>query len=450
MTSDKLQDTYISCRRTDLIHLCLSDGKLEESQKKTFQEFCDILSAFYHFRFHNTLEVIKDNYVLFNPHSEVHPIHEPNLEDYEAMKGRVIDAFKWVLERANYHVVPDAILQSALGKKSLINLKTEIDFNDFENVSCYYRGDTQKTINLKKFLVWKTSKTVDLFERVVLLIQFKGQGYFKAQATKKNKRKTLNFIPGKMYVYFYKNIPKLDIDLLFPNLETSMTWKDRLLFGVPAIGAAFPLVLKVLPNLLIIFAAILLTLNAPSLVQSIQVEPEKARNAMSVLVATLSLVLALGGFALQQYNQYKSKQVKFQKDVTDTLFFKNLANNFSAFQTLVDLAEEEECKEIILVYYHLITSPHPLTPQQLDQQIEHWLEEKIGRKINFDIQGPLNNLQKIQGKLMNSPDGTTHHPFIPLLSYDPQGYCHVLPLEKAKMIIDYVWDHAFEYNGITE
>ena len=40
-----------------------------------------------------------------------------------------------------------------------------------------------------------------------------------------------------------------------------------------------------------------------------------------------------------------------------------------------DAAEEEETKEIILVYYHLLTSPDPLTPAQLDDRIERWMEE---------------------------------------------------------------------------
>jgi hypothetical protein len=114
---------------------------------------------------------------------------------------------------------------------------------------------------------------------------------------------------------------------------------------------------------------------------------------------------------------------------------------------LIDLAEEEECKEIILVYYHLLTSPQPLTPQQLDQKIEQWMTEKTGANINFDIQGPLHNLQSIQGKLSHSAD---NEKLIPLLSYDEQNYCQVLPLEAAKMIIDYVWDHAFHYNGIMD
>ena len=447
MAVSENREAYIPYRRTDIIELCLKDGQLDAANAETFKDFCQILSAFYHFRFHKTLEIIKDNYVVFNPNADVQPVNEPSLDQYDEMEAKVVDAFKHILERANYIPLPESIVQHALGEKSLINLRTKVDFNDFSQVLYYYRGDTDKTIKVKKYFFWQEEKKIDIFERIVLLIKFKGAGYFRAKKSKKTKSEELKFTPGKMYVYFYKNIPKHDVDLLFPNIETSMTWKDRLLFGIPAIGAAIPLILKALPNILLLIAAILLVFNAPSLVNSLNVEQDKLRNVMPILVATLSLAIALGGFAFKQYSNYKSKKIKFQKDITDTLFFKNLANNASVFQMLIDIAEEEECKEIILVYYHLLTSTKPLNPEQLDSRIETWMEEKLGTKINFDIHGPLDNLQDIRGKLSKNIKEAADAPEVPLLSYDDQGYCHVLPLEDAKVVLDWVWDNAFQYNG---
>ena len=447
MAVSENREAYIPYRRTDIIELCLKDGQLDAADAETFKDFCQILSAFYHFRFHKTLEIIKDNYVVFNPNADVQPVNEPSLDQYDEMEAKVVDAFKHILERANYIPLPESIVQHALGEKSLINLRTKVDFNDFSQVLYYYRGDTDKTIKVKKYFFWQEEKKIDIFERIVLLIKFKGARYFRGKKSKNAKSEELKFTPGKMYVYFYKNIPKHDVDLLFPNIETSMTWKDRLLFGIPAIGAAIPLILKALPNILLLIAAILLVFNAPSLVNSLNVEQDKLRNVMPILVATLSLAMALGGFAFKQYSNYKSKKIKFQKDITDTLFFKNLANNASVFQMLIDIAEEEECKEIILVYYHLLTSTKPLNPEQLDSRIETWMEEKLGTKINFDIHGPLDNLQDIRGKLSKNIKEAADAPEVPLLSYDDQGYCHVLPLEDAKVVLDWVWDNAFQYNG---
>jgi hypothetical protein len=158
---------------------------------------------------------------------------------------------------------------------------------------------------------------------------------------------------------------------------------------------------------------------------------EEARNIMPVLVAILSLSLTLGGFAFKQYTSYKSKQIKFQKNVTETLFFRNLASNVRVFQSLIDAAEEEECKEIILVFYHLLTSKTPLTPEQLDNRIEVWMDEKFGTQIDFDIHGPLHNLEVIRGKIVQDGSGSMNTPDVAILTRDSQGYCHLLSLDDA-------------------
>lgn len=440
------REAFIPYRRSDIIKLCLDDGQLNAAETKKFKDFCEILSSYYHFRFHKTLEVIKDNYVPFNPNADVEALVPPSFEQYDAMESSVVDGFNNILGRANYIKLPEYDVKQSLGKTSLIDLRTEVDFDDFDRFVCYYRGDSYKTITEKKFFFWKKQRRIDIYERIVLLIKFKEAAYFRA---KKDKRKERKFIPGKMYVYFYKNIPKLDIDLLFPNVTTSMTWKDRLLFGIPAIGAAIPLILRALPNILLLIAAILFALNAEPLIEELKVEESQVRNVMPILVATLSLGMALGGFAFKQYSNYKSKRIKFQNDVTETLFFKNLGNNDSVFQTFIDLAEEEECKEIILVYYHLLTSDKQLTPEELDTRIEAWMQKKVGITINFDIKGPLDNLANIFGKAIANGVSEENTPEIPLLSYDKQGYCNVLPLNDAKKVIDYVWDNAFNYNGIA-
>lgn len=430
------REAYIPYRRTDIIKLCIEDGKLEPETREAFRGFCDILVAFYHFQMHSFLEQIKDSYVTFDPDADIQPLFEASLQTYETQQNTIVKAFQEILERANYRAMPEATIQAALNNRSLIALQTEVDFGDFDQLLCYYRGDIDTTISVKKFFFWKTEQTVDILERLVLLIKFKGDGYFRAKQKKPSKvQPDLKFKPGKMYVYFYKNIPKLDLDLLFPNIKTSMTWRDRLMLLVPAIGAAVPVILRTIPNLLLLIAAIAIALNAQPVLEFMNIEAEQARDIMPVLVATLTLVIALGGFAAKQYSQYKSKQIKFQKDVADTLFFKNLATNASVFQRLVDLAEEEECKEIILVYYHLLTSPEPLSPKALDAKIEAWMVEKTGANINFDIQGPLKNLRKIRGFV----SGIEHT----LLEYDEQGRCRALPLPKAKAVLDAVWDGIF-------
>ena len=74
--------------------------------------------------------------------------------------------------------------------------------------------------------------------------------------------------------------------------------------------------------------------------------------------------------------------------------------------------------------------------------------KKLGITINFDIHGPLDNLAEIRGKVIENGVAEENTPLLPLLNYDNEGFCNVLPLNDAKKVIDYVWDNAFNYNGI--
>lgn len=435
------REAFIPYRRSDLIELCLEDGQLPNEKVQQFRDFCILLSAYYHFKFHAYLERLKDNYDPFNPDADTQSRVELTPDKLAEREANVVTDFQTILERANYVPLSPNSLQRAFKEKSLIHLKTAVDFNEFDQLVCYCRGDFEKTIQIKKFLR-KKEKKINVFERVVLLIKFKDADYFQSQG---DKLASLQFTPGKMYLYFYKNIPKFDLELLFPNIKISMTGKDRLLLIVPAIGAAIPIILRVLPKLLIVIGAILFFTMGPSVLEIVQASEEDVRDIMPVLVAVLSLLVTLGGFAYKQYSNYKSKQIKFRKTVTETLFFKNMANNASVFHALIDAAEEEECKEIILVYYHLLTSPKPLTPEQLDNQIETWMDEKFGTKIDFDINGLIHNLEEIRGKLLQDGKDTASLLEIPLLTKDKQGCCQVLSLDEAKRLIDYIWDHIFLY-----
>ena len=328
-------------------------------------------------------------------------------------------------------------------KKSLIQLKTNVNLDNFEEMICYCRGDIYKRIKVKRFFR-EIEKKIDVFERVALLIKFQNT---KDINSPENFLEEYNSMPSKIYLYLYKNIPKDDIEFLFPNIKISMTLKDRLMLIVPAIGAAVPIALKILPQLLLIIGVIIFLVFGPSYVErlNLKANQEDIKNVTGILIATLSLLLTLGGFCFKQYTQYKNQHIKFQKQVTETLFFKNIANNLGVFQSLVDDAEEEECKEIILVYYHLLTSNKPLTPKQLDNKIEAWMEQNFDTKIDFDINGPLNNLAKIKGKIISDVKSEEEIPEISLLTYDINGCCQVLSIDNAKKLIDHIWDNLFVY-----
>ncbi|MEM9220010.1 MAG: TMEM143 family protein [Cyanobacteria bacterium P01_F01_bin.150] len=464
------REAFIPLNRRELIELCIDDRQISASDAQHFRDFCEILSAYFHFQFHGTLESIKENYAPFNPNIDVQsryalctgqstPYPPAKLRE---MQDTLVADFRHLLEKSNYIELSKRTLRRAMEERSLIPLHTDVNFKDFQTLVCYYRGDIHQDIEEKGFLGRKKIRTINIFERVVLLIQFKDESYFKKKGIDPE---TLNYIPGKIYLYFYKDVPKYDLELLFPNVKTSMTWRDRLMLLVPAIGAGIGIIIKVLPQLIVIVAAI-----AFAIYQTTQTEPPlwlsrnhtQTDSILPLLVTILSFSVALGGFAAKQYSNYKSKKIQFQKHVTDTLFFRSMANHSAVFQLLVDVAEEEECKEVILAYYHLLISKQSLSAHELDQAVEKWMGDRLNIDVDFDIQDALNKLHRLKESIeeYDAIDGSLETKAavkkMALVELDENRDGNRLyskadkryrarSLPQAKQIIDRLWDNAFQY-----
>ncbi|MEM6611794.1 MAG: TMEM143 family protein [Cyanobacteria bacterium P01_C01_bin.72] len=444
MTVFKSREAFIPYSRQEIVDLCLADGKIAIAEQDDFREFCEILIAYYHFKLHRSLETLKSSFCPLNP----------DISDYESGKllssaklkqqeDELITTFTSILQRANYFPVPKRELQKALEEDSLFDLKTDVDFNAFERMICYCRGDDSINITVKKWGFRSVQQKIDIYQRVVLLIKFKDEQHYSDKPAADNE---LSFKPGKIYLYLYKNLSKLDLEFIFPNIEMSMTWKDRLMFGVPAIGAAIPLALKTLPQLILVAGVLLYFVLGYQPIDELRVQEEDINNIAPLIITILSLTIALGGFAFRQFTNYKNKQIRFQKNVTETLFYRNMANNSGVFQYLIDAAEEEECKEIILVYYHLLTSEYALTPSQLDHLIESWMLKKFGKVIDFDIEKTLRNLSEIKINYEEAQGSSYRNQQRALLKRDRHNRCHILPLQEAKQILDHIWDRIFEYS----
>jgi hypothetical protein len=66
------------------------------------------------------------------------------------------------------------------------------------------------------------------------------------------------------------------------------------------------------------------------------------------------------------------------------LYFQNIANNFGALCYLVDSAEAEETKELLLAYGLLyLERDRQCTVEELGPRVSGWIREQFGREIQF-------------------------------------------------------------------
>ena len=223
--------------------------------------------------------------------------------------------------------------------------------------------------------------------------------------------------PGSIVLKIFKRVPKNDIETIFPNAVPMMSTTDKILLWVPGlVGGISLLSTKVIPALIAMQAAY----------QS--GEAIDLLNSKTSLNQGLIALGILGAYLFRQYNNFVNKKIKYSKMLSDSLYFKNLGNNSGAFYSLLNSSEEEVLKETILAYSFLNRSKEPLTAEALDQQIESWFKTKHNTDLDFDVKDALLKL-KDSG-----------------LGIETNGKWEVLPLDKALIRIDEVWDEVFDYN----
>ena len=72
-----------------------------------------------------------------------------------------------MLEKANYLSLDQQDLEKSFQVVSLIPLQTKVDFDDFDQVLFYYRGEGTKEVTIRRFMQ-KKNVTIDNFDRVVV------------------------------------------------------------------------------------------------------------------------------------------------------------------------------------------------------------------------------------------------------------------------------------------
>ena len=414
------RNRFIPFRKADIVDMCVDASKLPEADINDFRELCQIFEALFHFEFHSRLTKLKTCYAPFNPDADTRSVLKYSPVEKKDLHEQLVEEMTTVLTAANYEKVTAQDLKQALGEESIFQIRLEVDFEDFEDVIFFRRGESMKEETLVKFFgLWKKKFKFTNYDRVAIYIKFKEADYFE-----KLKRKHLYFEPGSAVIKLFHNVPKADLEMLFPNSKVRMKTIDKVIIGVPAaVSGIIVLVTKLGASLLLVGSVISFWLG---------LKDEEVQIKQQHLIALGAGLGTLAGFLFRQINKYKNRKIKFMKALADNLYFKNLDNNAGVFYHLIDTAEEEEFKEAVLAYFFLLTAKEPLTKSALDQRIENWLADRWDCHIDFEIGDAIQKLQRLK-----------------LITAD-NDYLRCVPLNSAKQQLDAIWDNFFVYSNINQ
>jgi hypothetical protein len=407
MRANQKKFRFIPYRRQDIVDMCIQDNIMTEDIDN-FRQLSHMLDQIFHFEFHQVIEALKNAYAGIDPDSDT---LRPGFHDTQADES-FVGLLDGLLEKANYQRITQADLNRAMSESSLFKISLHVEFNDFSEVSLFARGESVKVETVSSwFGLRKKSIEFVNYERVVVYIRMRDD-------FEHTKHDFAGCRAGATLLKLFRNVPKADLEMLFPNTRVRMRLMDKLLIGVPALVSGGLVLTTKLSASLVLLGSLFGYWFGVS-------KQQPAEFNQASVMALLAGVAALAGYLWKQFSNFKNRKIRFMQALTKNLYFKNLDNNAGVFHRLANDAEEEESKEAILAYYFLLTSDEALTKAELDKKIERWFESRWNCAIDFEIDDALHKLHTL-GLVDTS---------IEKLS--------VVSIDQGIRILDHRWDNYF-------
>jgi hypothetical protein len=414
-SQDEHRDQFIPMRKADLISTLLERGELAEPDK--FRQLCRLLASIFHYEYFEQLERLRDDYFYFNPQIDRQKRFEAMTLD--AAYADLTDALAKVLKGANFVELSEQEVEEAHRQRPFLRVAVRAPVKSFREVRFYRRGrHTMRMLMRRWFGLYRKSIDVEVFDDVVLLVAMKPASEMKS-SFELRRMSERGIRPGAVFIKYFRNIPHMDLATLFPNVRVVMSNLDRLMFWVPAVVLGTPMVMKVISTISVLIIVVGFYLGLWAAIDQMQ---------MNGALAAGGALAALVGFLMTQWVKYERRSLKYQKQITDNVYFHNINNNAGIFDYIIGAAEEQECKEAFLAFYFLFTATEPLVQTELDARVEAWLAQNFGADIDFEVDDAVAKLERL-GVLRRDGDKLS-----------------VMGLDDALAKLDHRWDNFFTFN----
>jgi len=361
---------------------------------------------------------LEQTYEPFSPDSDLLKTRTFSAEERLTMQKRLVGQMAELLEQGNFTRVDAANVHFILTKDSAYGLDLEVDLDAFEEILIYYRGATniiERRRDVKRaYMRWREVK-IPVFQRMLLLFKLKPFDIRVAEVMRERKidrkeaervvRQLRGLLPATVssdyvYIKLFKNMPRSDVEMIFPNTKVRFRLFDKVKFGVSA-GSGL----------------------------GMGVVGTVGKLAMLSNPYTLAgAVAGLGGIAFRQATNFLNQRTRYMVVLAQNLYFHAMADNRGVMTLLADRAAEEDLKEEMLLYSVLAKEPvNVANLRQVDEAIEGYLATTFKIDVDFDVDDALHRLKQ-EGIVTELPDGTLE----------------TLPPHEAALHIDKLWDACLD------
>ena len=366
----------------------------------------------------NLLE-LEQLYEPFSPDSDLLTTRTFAPQEKRRMQKQVVEQMRHFLMQANFEHVDPSNVEIILTKESYYGLDLQVDLAAFEEILIFYRGATtmiERRRTAKRLFLWHEEVKVPVFQRLFLLFKLKPfevrvrevmqERKLERKDAEKLVKRTRGLLPESVksdfiYMKLFKNIPRTDIEMIFPNTKVQFRLFDKIKFGVTA-GSGLGM-------------GVVGTVGKIALIST---------NPLALLGA----LAGLGGVAMRQASNFINQRNRYMIVMAQNLYFHAVADNRGVMTLLADRAAEEDVKEEMLLYCALAKEPvHVRDLKAVDEAIEAYIKDTFDLDVDFDIADALSRLKQ---------DG--------LVSELPDGTLRALPPGAAAKQIDKLWDACLD------
>jgi hypothetical protein len=390
----EVRERFLPIKQAALLEHMLGDPRLSAGEREQLRTLSEMMAARFHFEFREKLEHLKTLYDPFDPDCDTLPLPAA-LDDPEAKQEELAGAFAQLLLEANYVKMPREQVVACAEYQSQTGLVVKANLSDYAQLQVFYRGIRHESRTVRLWLTpWRQKcETLHVFSRVVLLVRL------------------AKHPQGPVFLKLFKNAVVEDLEMLLPYVRIRMRLLDHLKIGSSVAGGVATAGWKV-------FTA---TILSPWLL--------------------LLVMFGFTGAAIRGFFGFLSSKTKYMQALSFNLYFQNLANNTSVLAHLIDSAEAEECKELLLAYYILyVERRRDCTQNELDRRAEQWLRTEFGLDVDFDISGAVRKLVE-KNLLVRRPSPASG-------SAAAEDVLKVYDLPSTLRRLDAVWDAYCSCGGV--
>ncbi len=344
-------DRFIPIAPPDLIRLIEEDSDFFGTESSRINEIAQLMARILEQERTAFEQVIEDGYSHFNPDSEtleLEGITERRQVDEPALHQKL----NHLLEKANFERLTSEQFEAAIATSNTHGLKVQLDLERVEEISVWVRGRSEKDVRRRTFLhpIKGVETKLATFNRLVMVVSLRGD--------------------DDVHVRMFKNIPIRDVEALLPHARVRMNRRDALFMLGGGAGAAWSVVTK----LALVGAA-----------------------AVTNLLWVLALPLAALSWKI--FSGYRRALKDRSSHRAQHLYFQSLGNNRSALFVITKMICEEEIKEAILLYAFCLPEVRnklkPSSVQEQDRLIQGYLFERVGVRVDFDIEDAAETLERL-------------------------------------------------------